>query len=217
MKITTLLPSLLALFLFAIGCNTATTTNGTTDADGDGMETTTTTTTPAAATNDAVMSGDNYTVRVIDGEIKSPRKELKGQIDGVDITINYGSPAMNGRTIYGDLVPYGKVWRTGANEATRITFSGPVEVGDDVELPAGTYSLFTIPTDGDEWTVIFNKTAEQWGAYDYSEAQDAARIEADVDDLPEMAERMDFALDNENVRLMWANKVLSFEVEGESR
>ncbi|THH40101.1 DUF2911 domain-containing protein [Neolewinella litorea] len=165
------------------------------------------------------MTNDRgYNIAVLDTTVKSPRKELTGTVNGVDVTINYGSPAVNERTIYGDLVPYGKVWRTGANEATRITFKQDVKVGaEGATLPAGTYSLFTLPEDKNNWTIIFNKTADQWGAYDYSEADDALRVKGMAEEVSTPAERMDFALDDNNVEMMWSDLVISFPVAPAAR
>lgn len=87
----------------------------------------------------------------------------------------YSRPQKKGRDIFGKLVPYGKVWRTGANEATEITFYQDVTFGD-VKVKAGTYSFFTIP-EKDKWTIILNKEINQWGAYRYDESKDVARIE----------------------------------------
>jgi hypothetical protein len=86
----------------------------------------------------------------------------------------YSRPQKKGRDIFGDLVPYGKVWRTGANEATEITFYQDVKFGDQA-VEAGTYSFFTIP-DKDQWTIILNKDINQWGAYRYDEKKDVARV-----------------------------------------
>jgi hypothetical protein len=91
-----------------------------------------------------------------------------------DVTINYCRPSVKGRLIWGGLVPYDQVWRTGANEATTITFADDVTI-EGTTLPAGAYGLFTIPGK-DEWTVIFNKGAKQWGAYEYKQADDVLRI-----------------------------------------
>lgn len=165
-----------------------------------------------------VLKGENWEVKVVDGTIKSPRKELHGTIADVPLVINYGSPAMNERTIYGDLVPYNKVWRTGANEATRITFQQDVMVGEaNKKLTAGTYALFTLPSSKEDWTVIFNKVADQWGAYDYEESADAARIKGTSKPNPNRAERMDFALDGNIVQLMWDDLVVTFPVASASR
>jgi len=92
------------------------------------------------------------------------------------IKVIYGRPQKKGRTVFGNLVPYGKVWRTGANEAPEITFYKDVTFGGTA-VAAGTYSLFTIPGEG-EWTIILNKNLNQWGAYSYDEGADAARVKA---------------------------------------
>ena len=86
----------------------------------------------------------------------------------------YSRPQKKGRDIFGELVPYGKVWRTGANEATEITFYQDVLFGDK-KVDAGTYSFFTIPNE-DEWTIILNEELNQWGAYRYDKDKDIARI-----------------------------------------
>ena len=96
--------------------------------------------------------------------------------DSVYVKVVYGSPRKNDRQIFGDLVPYGEVWRTGANEATELTTTADLEINGET-LPAGTYSVFTIP--GEEtWTVIFNSGLGQWGAYNYDESKDVLRVEA---------------------------------------
>jgi hypothetical protein len=106
----------------------------------------------------------------------SPPTTIKQQVGITDIELSYNRPSMKGRKIFGGLVPYGEVWRTGANNATRISFSTAVKVGGK-ELPAGAYELFTIPTPT-EWTVIFQKAQEkpQWGSYAYDAKNDAARV-----------------------------------------
>jgi hypothetical protein len=93
-----------------------------------------------------------------------------------DITVDYSRPAVKGRVIWGGLVPYDQVWRTGANEATQISFSDDVTINGQ-PLPKGTYSLHTIPGK-DSWTIIFNKVAKQWGSFTYDKAQDALRVTA---------------------------------------
>ncbi|QHS55698.1 DUF2911 domain-containing protein [Mucilaginibacter sp. 14171R-50] len=106
--------------------------------------------------------------------IASPRDSVSAKIGAATISINYGSPSVKGRKIFGELEPYGKVWRAGANEATVFTTSKDIMV-EGKKLPAGTYSFFVIPTPT-TWTVIFNKVAKQWGAFKYDEAQDALRV-----------------------------------------
>ena len=104
----------------------------------------------------------------------SPKATVSQTVGLTDVTITYCRPSVHGRVIWGGLVPYDQVWRTGANEATTITFSDEVAI-EGTTLPAGTYGLFTVPGK-DTWTVIFNKGAKQWGAYDYKQSEDVLRI-----------------------------------------
>ncbi|MFZ1279551.1 MAG: DUF2911 domain-containing protein, partial [Ignavibacteriaceae bacterium] len=104
----------------------------------------------------------------------SPKAEIKQQVGLTDVQILYGRPGVKGRTIWGKLVPYDAVWRAGANEATKITFSTDVTI-EGKKLKKGSYSFFAIPGKK-EWTLIFNKVADQWGAFEYNESQDALRI-----------------------------------------
>lgn len=108
----------------------------------------------------------------------SPPATLKQQVGVTDIEIAYSRPSAKGRKIFGGLVPYGEIWRTGANSATRISFSTPVKVGG-VDLPAGNYEMFTIPNES-EWTFIFQslKDRPQWGTYAYDAKNDSARATA---------------------------------------
>ena len=116
----------------------------------------------------------------------SPNASVGQTIGVTEVDVTYARPSQRGRTLYGELVPYGEVWRTGANEATVFTTSTDLMV-EGQALPAGTYSLFTIPGE-DTWTVIFNETAEQWGDYEYDEAEDALRVEVEpeTDEAAEM-------------------------------
>jgi len=104
----------------------------------------------------------------------SPKASVMQAVGFTEVTINYSRPGVKGRTIWGELVPYNKVWRAGANEATTISFSTDVTI-EGKSLPAGTYGFFTIP-DKNSWTIIFNKVADQWGAFQYNEAEDALRV-----------------------------------------
>ena len=106
----------------------------------------------------------------------SPACTLKQRVGITDIEIVYSRPGVKDRAIFGSQVPYGQVWRTGANNATKITFSTPVKL-NGTEIPAGTYALFTIPGEN-EWTIIINKGAAQWGAFQYDEKADVARFKA---------------------------------------
>ncbi len=142
----------------------------------------------------------------------SPPAEATGTVEGTDVTINYSQPSVKGRVVFGDLEPYGKVWRTGANEATTFEVSNDVTVEGE-RLPAGKYALFTIPNE-DKWTVIFNKQPEQWGAYDYDESQDALRVEVEPTDTPELVEQLTFQVEEDGkVNMMWANTAVAFEID----
>jgi len=119
----------------------------------------------------------------------SPNAAVSQTVGVTEVRVTYGRPGVRGRSVFGDLVPYGEVWRTGANEATTISFSSPVQIEGE-SLDAGTYGLFTIPGE-DEWTVIFNNTAEQWGAYNYDASQDALRVTVEPQTV-EMTELLTF-------------------------
>ena len=104
----------------------------------------------------------------------SPEATVYEKVGYTDITITYCRPGVKERTIWGSLVPYNEIWRTGANEATTIEFSKDVKI-EGHNVPAGKYSLFTIPSEN-EWTVIINKHWDQWGAFNYNEAEDLIRF-----------------------------------------
>lgn len=147
-----------------------------------------------------------FTVTVTEAELASPRKELKGELNGVNITIDYGSPSTKGRAIWGSLVPYGEVWRTGANEATRFTIDKTVLIGE-AELAAGTYSLFTIPKEN-EWEVIFNKVVDQWGAYEYDTTKDVLRIPAQPVNVDSSSATLEFRLAPGKIVMQWDKLIL---------
>jgi tetratricopeptide (TPR) repeat protein len=111
---------------------------------------------------------------VLDLPLQSQRAEISQRIGITDITINYHRPLVNDRKVWGDLVPYGKVWRAGANINTTITFSDPVMI-EGKALDKGTYGLHMIPN-ADEWTIIFSKNSTSWGAFTYDEKEDALRV-----------------------------------------
>ncbi|MCB0492730.1 MAG: DUF2911 domain-containing protein [Cyclobacteriaceae bacterium] len=112
------------------------------------------------------------------------------------VKIVYSQPHKKGRDLFGKLVPYGEVWRTGANEATEITLTGDILVNGQ-ELKAGTYSIFTIPNQK-TWTVIFNSDLGLWGAYNYNPKKDILRIEAPVLATKEVAEAFTIGVDARN-------------------
>ena len=111
-------------------------------------------------------------------ELNIPRVSQRGtvtqRIGLTDITINYHRPAVGGREIWGKIVPYGKVWRAGANENTTITFGDDASV-EGKAIAAGTYGLHMIP-DKDQWTIIFSKNSTSWGSFSYDEKEDTLRV-----------------------------------------
>ena len=128
------------------------------------------------------------------------------------VTLNYSRPNTKGRKIFGALEPYGSVWRTGANSATTITTTEAIKI-EGKELPAGTYGLFTIPG-ANEWTVIINKGAKQWGAYEYKVEEDLFRITVKPMKLKEKVETFTIQLTDvypttAKLQLMWENTAIS--------
>jgi hypothetical protein len=145
----------------------------------------------------------------------SQAAEVKQRIALTDITINYHRPLVNGRKIWVGLVPYGKVWRAGANENTTIEFSDPVSV-EGKPLAKGIYGLHMIPNP-DSWTVIFSKTNTGWGSYSYKEDEDALRVNVKPRPLAEMKEALEFEFedlkpDSTAVTLKWEKLGVPFTV-----
>lgn len=142
----------------------------------------------------------------------SPASSTTQQLKKAKVSINYGSPSVKGRKIWGDLVPFGQVWRTGANEATTFEVDKDVKVQGQL-LKAGKYALFTIPGEN-EWTIIFNKTAKQWGAYKYDQKEDALRVTAKPKKSAAFSEKMTFAISKKGVvSLNWENLQVDFKVK----
>lgn len=105
----------------------------------------------------------------------SPHEKTQGVIGGKTIVIEYGRPSLKGRVLLGGLVPYGKVWRLGADEATKLTTPSDIEI-NGLKVPAGSYSLFLLVSEEEEAQLIVNKVADQWGAFKYDAAQDLGRV-----------------------------------------
>jgi hypothetical protein len=133
-----------------------------------------------------ILSGQNNLPRL------SPKSFVGQTIGYTNVIIEYGSPGVKERAIWGKLVPYNEVWRTGANEATTIEFDNDVIVEGN-KVPAGKYSLFTIPGKK-KWTIIFNKVYEQWGAYKYDISEDLIRFNV-IPEVNEHNERLKFSFE----------------------
>jgi hypothetical protein len=145
----------------------------------------------------------------------SPPAVVKTTVRGTDITIDYSRPALKGRAVFGEkspLAPVGEVWRTGANEATTFTVSKDVKI-EGQTLAAGTYGLFTIPG-ATEWTIIFNKTAKQWGAYEYKAADDVLRVKVKPKTVATPVEQFTIMADKSGkVTLAWGKTEAAFMVK----
>jgi hypothetical protein len=137
----------------------------------------------------------------------SPTMISATTVDGAYLKIVYGMPFKRDRVVFGGLVPYGQVWRTGANEATEITLTKDM-VFHNTEIPAGNYSLFTIPNEN-EWIIIINRELGLWGAFNYKEEHDVARFTVPVENLPDTWEAFRILVVNENgiqaIQMRWDN------------
>ena len=132
-----------------------------------------------------------------------------GKIANAHLTINYHSPAVRGRIIWGGLVASNQVWVTGAHSATSLTTDKDITIGEE-QLPAGKYALFTIPGEK-EWVIIFNKNPKQWGAYSYKATEDALRVTVKPA-AAEMTETLKIDGANGKVTIRWEKLAVAFNV-----
>jgi hypothetical protein len=143
--------------------------------------------------------------------ISPPATTSETIANGNTITINYSKPSLKGRTIGKDIATYDKVWRTGANEATIFEIAKDAKI-QGKPLKAGKYSLYSIPG-AKTWTIIFNKTWEQWGT-EYNEADDVLRVQVTPARAPEFLEIMKFIIEKDGtVLLFWGDTVVGFKVD----
>lgn len=148
----------------------------------------------------------------------SPTQTLKQDFALSSIEVNYSRPAVKGRVIFGDIVPYGKMWRTGANGATKITFGEDVKVGG-VAVKAGTYALYSIP-DKTEWEIILNKGVNNGGLAGYKTEEDVVRFKVKSMSLPMSVESFtimigDVAASSASVQILWEKTMVSIPVEAD--
>jgi hypothetical protein len=142
----------------------------------------------------------------------SPKAEAKGTVGSAKVTVVYHQPSMRGRKVMGGLVPYGEVWRTGANDATTIEFDKPVKV-EGKDLAAGKYALFTIPGEN-EWTIIFNSEVKQWGAYSYKKENDVLRVTVKPTKVSSPVETFVIAVAGDQLELKWENTSVPVKIKG---
>lgn len=150
----------------------------------------------------------------------SPTQTVKQDFGISSVELVYSRPSAKGRKIYGDLVPYNKLWRTGANAATRIVFTEPVEIGDK-RIDTGTYVLYTIPGI-DSWDIIINKGIKNWGTDGYKESEDVARVRLEPKKLKNYTETftMEFAdvkPETCNLNIMWEKTIVSIPIRANFR
>jgi hypothetical protein len=135
--------------------------------------------------------------------------------DGKSITVDYSSPRAKGRKIFGGLVPYGEVWRTGANEATTFVTDTDVTVGGK-EIPAGHYTIFTVPNQ-DKWTLIINKQTGEWGTPYKYEGDELARLDMNVSQTSSPVENFTIAFDQKGgsctMKISWENTQASVDID----
>lgn len=156
---------------------------------------------------------NNYKIEETKADKPSPFMILTGTINSVDVVINYGSPSVRNRIVWGELVPFDSVWRTGANEATTIEFAEDVLI-EGKELKKGKYGLFTFPKDVNNWTFIFNSVWDQWGAYDYEADKDVLHVDVQSKTIPTQQERLNFLLDQSDslIAFQWDSLQVGFKV-----
>ncbi len=144
---------------------------------------------------------------------KSPAKEVKGAtIDQVNITVKYSSPKVKGRDIYGGLVPYGEVWRAGANKNTTIEFDKNVFINGK-KLEAGKYGFFIIPFEKENWILVFSKDSNAWGAYNYIKENDALRVETSSKNNTISQEELTYQILSNGIAFSWGEKSIIIPVE----
>ncbi|MFV5699013.1 DUF2911 domain-containing protein [Flavobacterium sp. ZT3R17] len=144
-------------------------------------------------------------------EKASPAAVATGKINGATISINYSSPSLKGRQIWGALVPFNEVWRAGANEATTFETDKDLTI-EGSKLPAGKYSFFVLPNEK-ECVIIFNKEAKQWGAYKYNDKEDQLRVTVKQQIANSIAEKLVYTINKDNIVLSWENWNIPFSVK----
>ena len=147
----------------------------------------------------------------------SPRKQSSGKVDGVTINIDYGSPGVKGRKIWGGLESYGKVWRAGANETTSVEFSADVTVNGK-PIPAGKYGFFLIPNENETWVAIFNEEWSRelhgaWGAFGYKSEKDVLRLDVTPEWSEDVMERLEYKVVDKGFDFGWEKARIKFEVK----
>ena len=144
---------------------------------------------------------------------KSKKQHVEGNVDKVNIEIDYSAPSIKGRAVYGELVPYSEVWRAGANANTTVEFSTNVTINGQ-KLNAGKYGFFVIPNGNHQaWEVIFSKKNNAWGAFSYKESEDALRVKVKAIDNEENVEVLSYEVTKSGIKFAWADKHFTLSVK----
>ena len=133
---------------------------------------------------------------------KSPRKQANGKIGTVSVEVDYGAPSVRERVIWGDLVPYDKIWRAGANENTTISFDSDATIGEN-SIPAGKYGLFIIPKKNGAWTLAFSKKNDAWGSNGYNLDNDLFRMNIKPKIEDNNIEELSFTVGKKGIQFAW--------------
>lgn len=165
-----------------------------------------------------VMLSGNLNAQEVKLPSASPAQTVTQEFALSTISLNYSRPAVKGRTIFGDLVPFGQIWRTGANSPTKIKFGEAVTINGKA-VPAGEYALYSIPSQN-EWTFILSKKLSLWGSSGYQESDDLMRFTATPQELPFNVENFTILFGNQSansvdVQLLWANISVGFTVKAD--
>jgi len=142
---------------------------------------------------------------------KSPREQATGNIDGIAIAVDYGAPSVKGRTIWGGLEAYGDVWRAGANGNTTVSFDKDVIIKGN-NLASGKYGFFIIPNEKGDWTVIFNKENDEWGAYAYKKEEDALRVNIAPSFANDIEEQLLYSVEGNAINFAWEKARLAIPI-----
>lgn len=140
----------------------------------------------------------------------SPHETVSAAVDGAKVSIEYGRPYMRGRKIVGGLVPYGRVWRTGADQSTTLTTDAPLVIGG-AAVPAGKVSLYSLPSP-QGWKLVINKQTGQWGT-EYNEAQDLARVDMTTKTLTAPVDQFTITVVGGQLKLAWELTELSVPIK----
>ncbi|MBS9524859.1 DUF2911 domain-containing protein [Litoribacter alkaliphilus] len=162
--------------------------------------------------NETERDGEEEIVEDRREERASPLRTAEGTVNNREIRVQYGAPSVKNRTIWGDIAPYDEVWRTGANEATHVEFKEEVQV-EGKSLPAGKYSIFTIPKQQGPWTVIFNSEWDlEHGHFQYKEENDVLRVQVSPQWEDDSQEQLVIKVEEPGIVIRWEKLRLPIKV-----